>query len=220
MVCPTRSEVTRHVNDCVGDVAAWVMSAFVAAKTTNATNATKNRRGVRDKTDILIAQTTNRSERIAPYLQDVIDERASDESESRTNGRIVVVSVTRDHAEVWSLEERQTAALVALRRDDLHEEHRHVRPAQNLHGHGSDEGFDAYFARLAALIGDASEVMLAGHGRGKANAMEEFAEFLRLRRPEVFAKVSELRYLDATHISGRELAALARSWKRQQTIRD
>ena len=94
-----------------------------------------------------------------------------------------------------------------------------MRPAQNAHGHESDEGFEKYFSELARTIEGATEVMIAGHGRGKANAMEDFAEYLRECRPEVFARVTEMRYLDMAHTTGRQLAALAREWKREQFVR-
>ena len=131
----------------------------------------------------------------------------------------VVVGVTRDHAEVWSLEPRQSAPLATVLRDTLQAEHRHMRPAQNAHGHESDEGYDKYFDELARTLDGATEVMIAGHGRGKASAMEDFADYLRERRPDVFARVTEMRYLDMAHTTGRQLAARAREWKREQFIR-
>lgn len=48
--------------------------------------------------------------------------------------------------------------------------------------------------------------------------MEDFAEFLRRNRAELFSKVSELRYVDLPHTTGRELAALGRKWKRHQKV--
>lgn len=131
----------------------------------------------------------------------------------------VVVGVTRDHAEVWSLEPRQTTPLATVARDDFQAEHRHMRPAQNARGHESDEGFERFFAELARTVADASEVMIAGHGKGKANAMEDFAEYLRDREPNIYAQVTELRYVDMAHTSGRQLAAMAREWKQEQSVR-
>lgn len=132
------------------------------------------------------------------------------------SGRVVVVAVTRDHSEVWSLEDGQRTPLAVVLRHDEQAEHRHVRTGQFAHGHTSDEGFVGYFGDLATLIADAEEIMIAGHGKGKANSMEAFAEFLQDKRPTVFAKVSEMRYVDVPHTTGNELAALARKWKREQ----
>lgn len=131
---------------------------------------------------------------------------------------IVVVGVTRDHCEVWTLDERQRAPLAVVVRRDEQAEHRHVRTGQFAHGHGSNEGFLGYFEDIAAVLAGASEVMLAGHGTGKASAMEDFAEFLRKNHAELFSKVSELRYVDLPHTTGRELAALGRKWKRDQKV--
>lgn len=136
---------------------------------------------------------------------------------SRTHG-IVVVGVTRDHAEIWSLDERQTAPLAVLVRHDEHGDHRHVRTGQFRHGHSSDEGFNGYFSDIAALLADAGEIMIAGHGAGRANAMESFAEYLQNKHPRIFVKVTELRYVDLPHTTGRQLGALAREWKRQQRV--
>lgn len=134
-------------------------------------------------------------------------------------GRAVVVGVTRDHAEVWTLEPHQNEAIASVRRDDDEEMHRHVKPAQGKHGHDSDKGFDRYFEELASALNAASEVMLAGHGKGRANAMENFAEFLQTRHPSLFARVTELRYVDITRINGRQLAALGREWKNEQVVK-
>ena len=131
-------------------------------------------------------------------------------------GGCVVVGVTRDHAEVWSLDERQRAPLAVVTRHDAQAEHRHVKTGQFGHGHESEEGFARYFSELESLVSNAEEIMIAGHGTGRANTMEAFAEWLSNKHHETFARVSELRYVDLPHTTGRELAALARKWKDQQ----
>lgn len=132
--------------------------------------------------------------------------------------KIVVVGITRDHCEVWTLDERQRTPLAVVVRRDEHAEHRHVRTGQFAHGHGSNEGFVGYFKDIVGVLSGANVVMLAGHGTGKASAMEDFAEYLRLKHADVFSKVSELRYVDVPHTTGRELAALGRKWKRDQRL--
>lgn len=131
-------------------------------------------------------------------------------------GGCVVVGVTRDHAEVWSLDERQRSPLAVITRHDAQAEHRHVKTGQFGHGHESEEGFARYFTELASLLSTANEIMIAGHGTGRSNTMEAFAEWLSNKQRETFARVSELRYVDLPHTTGRELAALARKWKDQQ----
>ena len=128
----------------------------------------------------------------------------------------VVVGVTKDHAEVWSLDERQTAPLAVVVRHDAQSEHRHVKTGQFGHGHESEEGFARYFSELVRILSGASEIMIAGHGTGRSNMMETFAEWLSNKNGEMFGRVSEMRYVDLPHTTGRELAALARKWKEQQ----
>lgn len=148
-----------------------------------------------------------------------MSERLSDANSTHSDVHgIVVVGVTRDHAEIWSLDERQSTPLAVLVRHDEHGDHRHVRTGQFRHGHSSDEGFDGYFSDIATLLADAGEIMIAGHGTGRANAMESFAGYLQDKQPRLFAKVSELRYVDLPHTTGRQLAAMAREWKRQQRV--
>jgi len=48
--------------------------------------------------------------------------------------------------------------------------------------------------------------------------MESFAEYPQEQRPRIFVKVTEMRYVDLPHTTGRQLAALAREWKRQQRV--
>lgn len=128
----------------------------------------------------------------------------------------VVVGVTKDHAEVWSLDERQTAPLAVVVRHGAQSEHRHVKTGQFGHGHESEEGVARYFSELARNLSAASEIMIAGHGTGRSNMMEAFAEWLSTKNGEMFGRISELRYVDLPHTTGRELAALARKWKEQQ----
>jgi hypothetical protein len=123
-----------------------------------------------------------------------------------------------DHAEVWSLDERQVKPLAVVVRHDAQAEHRHVKTGQFGHGHASEEGYARYFGDLAAVVAGANEIMIAGHGKGHSNMMETFAEFLSSQRSELFAKVSEMRYVDLPHTTGRELAALARKWKEEQRL--
>lgn len=132
--------------------------------------------------------------------------------------RVVVVAVTRDHAEVWGLDERQHKPLAVVVRHDAESEHRHVKTGQFSHGHESEEGFAQFFTELSNVLSDASEIMIAGHGAGRSNMMESFAEWLSNKRGGIFAKVSEMRYVDLPHTTGRELAALARKWKEQQRV--
>ena len=169
-------------------------------------------------TSIRTLHATRTSRCVASYVA-LMSEHLSDTSSnaSAVHG-IVVVGVTRDHAEIWSLDERQRSPIAVLVRHDEHGEHRHVRTGQFRHGHASNEGFDGYFADIANLLAEVSEIMIAGHGKGRANAMESFAEYLQLERPRTFAKISELRYVDLPHTTGRQLAALAREWKRQQRV--
>jgi len=139
--------------------------------------------------------------------------------EKSSNGPVVgcvVVGVTKDHAEVWSLDERQRAPLAIVVRHDAQSEHRHVKTGQFGHGHESEEGFARYFGELVNVLSDAEEIMIAGHGTGRSNMMEAFAEWLSSKQGEMFARVSEMRYVDLPHTTGRELAALARRWKDQQ----
>ena len=133
-------------------------------------------------------------------------------------GRVIVVGVTKDHAEVWSLDERQRGPLAVVVRHDSLDRHPHVRTGQFRHGHDADEGFDGFFADLATLIQGANEVMIAGHGAGRSNMMEAFADYLSRKRSDVFRKVSEMRHVDLPHTTGRQLAALGRKWKSEQRV--
>ncbi len=169
-------------------------------------------------TSILTVYVTRTTCLVASYVALMAKHLSDANSHASGIHGIVVVGVTRDHAEIWSLDERQTSPMAVLVRHDEHGNHRHVRTGQFRHGHASDEGFDGYFADIATLLADAGEIMIAGHGTGRANAMEAFAEYLQNKDPGVFAKVTELRYVDLPHTTGRQLAGLARDWKRQQRV--
>lgn len=192
--------------------AACALTGIAAVKAATVKAATRRRR-MRRVTSIRITQAIGASTHLSSYLA-----RMEEQLSGATMNGIVVVAVTRDHAEVWSLDERQRRPIAVVARHNAQAEHRHVRTGQFDHGHTSNEGFDGFFSDIALLLEQANEVMIAGHGVGRANAMESLAGYLKTKRPMVFAKVTELRYLDLPHTTGRELAALARKWKDEQRV--
>ncbi len=132
------------------------------------------------------------------------------------SGKWVIAAVTRDYCDVWHVSESREREVMHLRRPDEGEEHHHVRPAQENHGHRSDAGNDECYKYLAAVLSAASEVMLVGHGTGKASIVEDFAEYFKLHRPKEFMRVSELRQVNIPATTPGELIALAHQWKNEQ----
>jgi hypothetical protein len=134
-------------------------------------------------------------------------------------GKCVVAVVTRDHADVWHVEAGATIPLFHLDRQSSIDNHRHVRPAQENHGHSSVEGLREFFESIANALSEASEIFLVGHGVGKADTALEFAAYAQKSHPKVAAAVSETHREDVSRLTPGQIIALARKWKDSQTVR-
>ena len=60
-----------------------------------------------------------------------------------------------------------------------------TKGAQADHMHHKKIDDPAFFGAIADAISGAGTVLLMGHGKGKANAMLSFVQFLERKRPEV-----------------------------------
>lgn len=130
--------------------------------------------------------------------------------------RSLVAAITHDHTRVWLLNEDKDEPVVDVNRE--RPEHRHVGPAQAQHGHGDETAEVPYFAEIASVLNVASNVVLVGHGTGKANAMLGFMEYIREHNPSLFRRIAATGTANVPSMTGAQIIHDARKKWRQAHI--
>ena len=137
---------------------------------------------------------------------------------SDISGKFVVAVVTRDHAEVWHARPGEKEPVARVVRPEHRRENTHVRQAQAEHGHFVLEGVPEYFGALAAALDDAGEIVVVGHGSGKADFAASFVDHARENHPAVFSRISGTLHEDVSRLTPGQIIARVREWKDNQTV--
>lgn len=125
---------------------------------------------------------------------------------------ILVCALTRDHADIWLLNGEGTDPALSIHR--IQEQHRHVVTAQEHHGHDTEIGEVSYFVEVARALALGSNVMMLGHGDGKANYMKKFMGHISTHNVDLFKKVVAEENLNLPHMTPAQVVAQARHmWK-------
>lgn len=128
------------------------------------------------------------------------------------NGNFVVVALTTREARVWSAGVAPGSKPELFRSVGAHADHKHVRAAQAVHLHHRRIEDPIFFGAVADAIADAGSILLMGHGKGKANAMLSFVQYLERKRPTVAVKVEGAVDHDLESMTEGQVLAAAREW--------
>ena len=124
-----------------------------------------------------------------------------------------MAAITHDHSRAWLLNEDYEEPVVAVIRETP--EVRHVRSGQEHHGHASSLGEVPYFAELATVLSVGSNVVLVGHGTGKANAMNRFVEYLADHNSALHQRIAATGTANIAAMTGSQIIQDARKKWRQ-----
>ncbi|MFM7263762.1 MAG: hypothetical protein ACKO1X_08480 [Acidimicrobiales bacterium] len=127
-------------------------------------------------------------------------------------GRFMVVAITTREARVWDMGVGPGSVPHVILSDDPHREQRHVRPSQDDHMHHRRIDDPSFYAAVARAVSGASEVLLVGHGKGKANAMLSFVQYLERKEPAVARLVTGAMSSNLEAMTDGEILAAAREW--------
>ena len=126
----------------------------------------------------------------------------------KLHDRSLVAAVTHDNTRIWLLNENGDAPVCIVNRDEP--EIRHLRRAQERHGHASEISEVPYFADLAAVLSVASNVVLVGHGKGRSNTVQQFLEYLENHREALRDRIAATGNADVTAMTGSQIIQEAR----------
>lgn len=128
------------------------------------------------------------------------------------SNRFVIAVVTQDETRIWTtgIEPGKKPEKISAPADNLH--HHHVRMAQHHGGHHADHNRQEYLEEIAESLSTAGQVLLIGHGKGKANSVLVLVQFLERKHPDLAAKVVGAVDSNLDALTEPEILALAREW--------
>lgn len=124
----------------------------------------------------------------------------------------VVLTITRDEARVWTSGIDKWSHPDTIRAGDEMTQHHHVRQAQHHHGHDTDHANRDFFEEVAHSISGAHQILLIGHGKGKADQMLRLVQYLERHHPDVARRVVGAIDSNLMALTDREVLAIARTW--------
>ena len=126
--------------------------------------------------------------------------------------KFVVVALTQDEACIWATGLEKGTHPEKIYAPDEKGLHHHVKQMQHRGGHGTDPVEKGFFDILGKNLEGASEILLLGHGEGKANAMLRFTQYMERHNPVVARKVIGAVDADLNALTENQILAKARDW--------
>jgi len=125
---------------------------------------------------------------------------------------LIAVAIMRDEARVWtSGVEPGTKPKMVHAPSDL-ARHHHVRGAKRNVGQGTDHDHFAFYESISAAVASAREIVVIGHGKGKANEMLLLTQFWERKHPDIAHKVIGAIDSDLEALTENQVLALIREW--------
>jgi hypothetical protein len=88
----------------------------------------------------------------------------------------------------------------------------HFRSDPSHHGRGDGPGVPAYFEEIVSAVSGASEILIIGHGHGKASSMLHFIQYLERKHANLAKKVVDAIDTNLDAMTEPQILAMARDW--------
>ena len=123
-----------------------------------------------------------------------------------------MIALTQDEARIWTAGLDKDAKPEKIYAPSDKASHHHVRQTQHQGGHSADPKDWGYFDLIAKEVKSASEILLIGHGEGKANAMLRFIQFIERHDKDVAKRVIGAMDTNLNALTENEILAISREW--------
>lgn len=124
----------------------------------------------------------------------------------------VVVAITHDEARVWNSGLDRDSRPERIHPDERHAHHIHMRKGRRNMERVSSTDHNEIFDSVAQSVSEAQEILIIGHGTGKANHMVKMIQQWERKHPKVAHLVVGAIDSDLPRLTEPEILALARSW--------
>jgi len=128
---------------------------------------------------------------------------------------MVAVAITRDEARVWATGIEPGTKPVSVHAPSEMARHHHVREAQHHRGHDTDHQSSVFYESISQAVGEATSIVLIGHGKSKANEMLHLTQYWERKHPEIARKVVGAIDSDLEALSQDQILSLLREWFEQ-----
>lgn len=126
--------------------------------------------------------------------------------------RVVVAVIERDETRIWATNAEKGTKPEVVTQPEQADKHHHVRQAQHHGGHDSDKSAKEYYEAISKVLAPAGEILLVGHGNGKANWMVKFVQHLERHHKDVAHKIVGALDINVPAMTEGEILAAARTW--------
>jgi len=125
--------------------------------------------------------------------------------------KFVVLTVTQHETRVWATGITRGAIPEKIYAPPALNAH-HFRSDPSHHGRGDGPGVPAYFEEIVSAISNASEILIIGHGHGKASSMLHFIQYLERKHANLAKKVVDAIDTNLDAMTEPQILAMARDW--------
>ncbi len=126
-------------------------------------------------------------------------------------GKFIVLTVTHNETRIWA-----TGIEKGTKPEKIHApekaDRRHFRLDPNIKGSGEQHEAGIYLEKIAQAINGAGEILLIGHGHGKASEMMHLIQYLERKHPLIAVKVVDSIDTNLDAMTEPEILAMARKW--------
>ena len=123
----------------------------------------------------------------------------------------LVLTITKHEARVWATGTERGAIPTKIFAPPELNSH-HFRDDPKHQGRGDGPGVPTYFREIIQSIKGATEILIIGHGHGKASSMLHFIQYLERKEPDLAAKVVDAIDTNLVSMTEPEILAMAREW--------
>ena len=126
--------------------------------------------------------------------------------------RLTVVAVTRGVTKIWAVRDPADTHPTVITKQPDDQRQNHFRQVPRNDNKGVEEVDRDYFKEIAEALKPAKEILIVGHGTGKANESHKLREFLDKYYAEVARKIvgEETTHLES--MTDPEVVVLAQKW--------
>lgn len=131
---------------------------------------------------------------------------------SKNHNNLAVVTLTKEGAKIWNNGVDIDAQALQIHSPSLVPDFHFKNGPKMRHDIYEDTATLAYYEKISKLLEPKDEILLIGHGEGKASAMVRFVQFLERRHPKVAHNIVDALDENIVALTEPEIKALAREW--------
>jgi hypothetical protein len=128
---------------------------------------------------------------------------------------LVLLTITKHEARIWANGFTRGSVPTRIFAPSEFNSH-HFRPDPKREGRGDGPGVPAYYREIIEAIKGATEILVIGHGNGKANSMVHFIDYLERKAPDLATNVLDSIDTNLIAMSEPQILAMAREWFESQ----